>query len=143
MKFKARRELKRTKIEIIPMIDTIFFLLVFFMLSSLSLTRINGLRVNLPEASTNPPEMPSSLTLTITADRRLLLNNAETTLEALPQRLQDEIAYLHADPKSTSFVINADATVPHGMVVRAIDDSRLVGIGHFSIATTPDAIARP
>ena len=48
MEFRRRRELKRTKIEIIPMIDTMFFLLVFFMLSSLALTRLNGLPVNLP-----------------------------------------------------------------------------------------------
>ena len=54
MEFKRRRELKRTKIEIIPMIDTMFFLLVFFMLSSLALTRLNGLPVNLPRASTAP-----------------------------------------------------------------------------------------
>ncbi len=50
MEFKRRRELKRTRIEIIPMIDTMFFLLVFFMLSSLALVRLNGLPVNLPRA---------------------------------------------------------------------------------------------
>ena len=54
MQFQRQRELKRTKIEIIPMIDTMFFLLVFFMLSSLALARLNGFPVNLPRASTAP-----------------------------------------------------------------------------------------
>ena len=51
MRFKQRRQLKRTRIEIIPMIDTMFFLLVFFMLSSLALVRQNSIHVNLPKAS--------------------------------------------------------------------------------------------
>ncbi len=49
MRFKERRTLKKTRIEIIPMIDTMFFLLVFFMLSSLALTHMNGLPVDLPQ----------------------------------------------------------------------------------------------
>ena len=54
MQFRKRREMRKAKIEIIPMVDTMFFLLVFFMLSSLALTRQNGLPVNLPKASTAP-----------------------------------------------------------------------------------------
>jgi biopolymer transport protein ExbD len=135
MKFRARRQLKRTKIEVIPMIDTMFFLLVFFMLSSLSLTHINGLKVNLPETSTMPPETPSKLTLTINKDREIFLNSKPIQREALQSSLQQEISSLQLDPKSVSFVINADTTVPHGLVVECIDDSRAVGITHFAIAT--------
>ncbi|HXF75351.1 MAG TPA: biopolymer transporter ExbD, partial [Methylomirabilota bacterium] len=47
-----RRTIKKARIEIIPMIDTIFFLLVFFMISTLSMTRYSGLPVNLPKAAT-------------------------------------------------------------------------------------------
>ena len=73
MTFKKRRELPRTRIEIIPMIDTIFFLLVFFMLSSLSLTRLRGLPVDLPVAKTSAAQQSSDLTLTIDAGGRLFL----------------------------------------------------------------------
>jgi len=135
MRFKAKRQLKRTKIEVIPMIDTMFFLLVFFMLSSLSLTRINGLKVNLPQTSTMPPETPSKLTLTINKNREIFLNAKAIQREALQSALQQEILSLQLDPKSVSFVINADTTVPHGLVVECIDDSRAVGITHFAIAT--------
>src|SRR6201986_5310331 len=81
--FKGRRELKRTKIEIIPMIDTMFFLLVFFMLSSLALTRINGLKVNLPRTSTVTAEPTSKMMLTITPNRVLLLNQRQVTVDNL------------------------------------------------------------
>ena len=46
-----RRSIKKARIEIIPMIDTIFFLLVFFMISTLSMTQFKGMPVNLPKAA--------------------------------------------------------------------------------------------
>ena len=46
-----RRSIKKARIEIIPMIDTIFFLLVFFMISTLSMTQFRGMAVNLPKAA--------------------------------------------------------------------------------------------
>lgn len=142
MKFKARRELKRTKIEIIPMIDTMFFLLVFFMLSSLALTRMNSLRVNLPQASTTAPEPTSKVMLTITKEQKLFLNQKEVTVENLQSRLRDDLKALDVDAESTSFIINADESVPHGLVVRTIDISKLAGIAHFAIATAPKRVAQ-
>ena len=62
----ARRTIKKARIEIIPMIDTIFFLLVFFMISTLSMSRYSGLPVNLPKAATGQQpasEVPPSRSL--------------------------------------------------------------------------------
>src|SRR5476651_2470271 len=83
MEFKRRRELKRTKIEIIPMIDTIFFLLVFFMLSSLALTKLNGLQVNLPQAATATKQQANDLTITVDKGRRIYVNRQLVTLAQL------------------------------------------------------------
>ena len=74
MEFKRRRELKHTKIEIIPMIDTMFFLLVFFMLSSLALTKLNGLPVNLPQASSAQKQQASDITITIDGGQHIFVN---------------------------------------------------------------------
>src|SRR5579862_7860383 len=90
VEFKRRRELKRTKIEIIPMIDTMFFLLVFFMLSSLALTRLNGLPVNLPRASTAPKQNPVDLTVTIDKDQKVYLNKQLIDVATLPEQLQEK-----------------------------------------------------
>src|SRR5579862_2106714 len=90
VEFKRRRELKRTKIEIIPMIDTMFFLLVFFMLSSLALTRFNGLPVNLPRASTAPKQAATDLTITIDKNQQVYVNKEAVTLADLPAKLLEK-----------------------------------------------------
>ena len=142
MKFKPRRELKRTKIEIIPMIDTIFFLLVFFMLSSLALTKLNGLPVNLPEAKTAPAQPPTELTVTITQNGRLLVNNEVATWNDFQQKLTAKAGGARVDLTQVSVIINADERVPHGVVVRAIDYARDIGITSYGIATSSATAAR-
>lgn len=133
MQFRKRRELKRTRIEIIPMIDTMFFLLVFFMLSSLALTRLNGLPVNLPQASTAPKQPPVDLTVTVDKQQRVYVNKQEVPVTDVGGQLIRVLA--GADPTQESVVINADKTVPHGLVVQCIDEARSVGISKFAIAT--------
>ncbi len=137
MTFKRRRELKRTKIEIIPMIDTMFFLLVFFMLSSLALTKLMGLPVNLPKASTAPKQNPVDLTVTIDRNQRVYLNKELIDIAQLPEQLQAK-AGPNADLSQTPIIINADLQVPHGLVVRCMDEARTVGITRFAIATAPE-----
>ncbi|HLK58617.1 MAG TPA: biopolymer transporter ExbD [Chthonomonadaceae bacterium] len=138
MEFKRRRELKRTKIEIIPMIDTMFFLLVFFMLSSLALTRLNGLPVNLPPANHVQKQAASDLTITIDKDRQIYVNKDPVTLEQLAAKLVEKAGGPNVDFATASVIINADLSVPHGDVVHCIDEARSVGITHFAIATLPD-----
>src|SRR5208283_1262533 len=106
MQFKQRRELKRTKIEIIPMIDTIFFLLVFFMLSSLALVKLNGLPVNLPQASTATKQQGKDLTITVDKERRVYVNKKLVDVDNLAQALADEIGP-GVDPSNQMVIINA------------------------------------
>ena len=139
MQFKQQRELKRTKIEIIPMIDTIFFLLVFFMLSSLALTRLNGLPVNLPRASSAPRQPPAELTVTIDKNRDVFVNKQPTGMDGFEALLVQKAGGASANLGAATVIINADTSVPHGLVVKCIDDAREVGIIHFAIATAPDS----
>jgi biopolymer transport protein ExbD len=138
VEFKRRRELKRTKIEIIPMIDTMFFLLVFFMLSSLALTRLNGLPVNLPRASTAPKQAAADLTVTIDKDQHVFVNKEPVTLEELGAKLLAKAGGPNVDLTTAQVIINADTSVPHGLVVKCIDEARAVGITRFAIATAPE-----
>jgi biopolymer transport protein ExbD len=137
MQFQQKRELKRTKIEIIPMIDTIFFLLVFFMLSSLALVKLNGLPVNLPKAATAQKQQANDLTITIDAARQIYVNKQPVTLAQVGPTLLAK-AGPNTDLSTASVVINADTTVPHGLVVGCIDAARQAGISSFSIATAPE-----
>lgn len=140
MQFRKHRELKRTKIEIIPMIDTIFFMLVFFMLSSLALTRLNSLPVNLPKAATATKQQSTDLTVTVDKQRQIYVNKVPVTLAALGATLVAK-AGPSADLSTADVVINADLTVPHGLVVSVMDEARKVGVTRFAIATAPEDVS--
>lgn len=137
MQFSKRRELKRTKIEIIPMIDTMFFLLVFFMLSSLALVKLNGLPVNLPKAASAPRQSASELTVTIDSAKHLFIGQERVDLETLGKKLREKAGGSKMYPDKAVIVVNADESVPHGLVVACIDAAREVGITRFALATKP------
>ncbi len=138
MTFKSRRSLKRTKIEIIPMIDTMFFLLVFFMLSSLSLTNLLVMPVNLPQASNSIKQSNLGFTVSIDKSEQVYINKRLIPLAEVGQTLAS-LAGPTADMSKDSVVINADEGVPYGLVIRCIDEARGVGVTHFPLATAPDS----
>ena len=69
-----RRSMKKARIEIIPMIDTIFFLLVFFMISTLSMSQYKGMPVNLPKAASGQQAPAESAAVTINKEGQIFLN---------------------------------------------------------------------
>ncbi len=102
-----RVELKKARIEIIPMIDTIFFLLVFFLMVSLSQTKMKGMASSLPKDS--PPSTakpPPKVVVTDDKDGNMYLNTAKVTLDQVQPQLQQMI---NADP-NTIIIVNVDKT---------------------------------
>ena len=126
-----RRELPKARIEIIPMIDVIFFLLVFFMVSSLAMTKINSIQVQLPKTSRSSEALRQKVILSIRKDGALFLNRAPVTLENLGRQLVYE---MHEAPDE-AVVVNADREVSYHQVVQAMDAARKVGVRRFSLAT--------
>ena len=124
---------KKPRIEIIPMIDTTFFLLVFFMIATLSMTIQHGMPVNLPETSSTTDNVAEPISLTITKNGDLFYNKEMIILTELQSRLLG-IQQRQADP---SIVINADEQVEHGVVVKVMDTVRMSGIHNMAIATKP------
>jgi biopolymer transport protein ExbD len=124
---------KKPRIEIIPMIDTMFFLLVFFMIATLSMTMQHGMPVNLPEASSTTNKVQQPVSLTITENGDLFYNKDMITIHELQTRL---IGLIQRDADPT-IVINADEHVQHGLVVKVMDKVRLSGIPNMAIATEP------
>jgi len=127
----SRRIPKKARIEIVPMIDTIFFLLVFFMVATLSMTKQQGLPVNLPRAATGEREIRENVTLTLTKEGRLYYNKKEIGLTDLSPRLE---ADLSENPK-VLVIINADTEVLHGRVVEVMDEVKALGAARMAIAT--------
>jgi biopolymer transport protein ExbD len=126
---------KKVRIEIIPMIDTMFFLLVFFMIATLSMTMQHGMPVNLPEASSTTDKVTEPISLTITKNEELYYNKEIITIHELQTRLF-VLIQTTADP---TIVINADEHVEHGLVIKVMDTVRLSGIHNMAIATKPRA----
>jgi biopolymer transport protein ExbD len=129
----------KARIEIIPMIDVIFFLLVFFMVSTLSMTINRGLPVNLPTAATSQRDLREHLNLTLTQDGDIFLNKEPMTLYDLGPRVKTALA---SEPE-LMVIINADGDVRHHAVVEVMDELRLAGVARLAIAVRPDRKARP
>lgn len=124
---------KKARIEIIPMIDTMFFLLVFFMIATLAMTLQRGMPVNLPTAASTTDKMKEQVSLTLTEEGTLYFNKERINLDELEPRLTE---VLKADPEPI-VVINADETISHGRVIEVMDHVRLSGISNMAIATKP------
>ena len=132
MKLRALRQRRRGRIEIIPMIDVMFFLLATFMLASLSLQNLHSLAVNLPRGQAPPLQALRSVTLTVTRDGGILLDRTPVTLDTLPATLRPLLA-----PAGTNVVVAVDSAAPSGIVVQAMLKSREAGAEHFLFAVTP------
>ena len=118
------------EINILPMIDVIFSILAFFIISSLFLTRSQGLPVDLPSAQTAEPKQSVQLNITIEPDGKMFLDRQPIELENLKAALTEKIA-----PNSESVVIiNADTKVEHGTVVKVMDRLRQVPGAKMAIA---------
>ncbi len=138
--FGAGRQLKKTKVEIIPMIDTMFFLLVFFILSSVGIIKLNSLPVTLPTAINGDAQKPAQITISVNATKQVKINSIDLQPgEDIGPRLKQEAErQVGADPKAlenASVVVSVDRAVPNGFVVGIINQARLLGISKFSIAT--------
>ena len=126
---------KKPRIEIIPMIDTMFFLLVFFMIATLAMTIQHGMPVSLPTAESSTDKIAEHVSLTLTREGRLYYNKEAITLQELEIRL----ANLRQSSSDPSLLINADEQVPHGRVIKVMDLIRLSGITSMGIATQPSS----
>ena len=118
------------EINILPMIDVIFSILAFFIISSLFLTRSQGLPVDLPSAQTAEPKQSVQLNITIEPDGKMFLDRQPIELGNLKAALTEKI-----NPDSNSVVvINADEKVEHGTVVKVMDRLRQVPGAKMAIA---------
>lgn len=134
MKFKRQRS-QEVGVDLTPLIDVVFLLLIFFMVST-TFTRESHLQVDLPEASGEPasPAEVDQIDVVINAEgqyflnERPLVNNRRETLER-------GIRELAAGDNELPFIITADARTPHEFVVRAMDVAGRLGFSKLSITT--------
>ena len=109
-------------INIVPMIDVIFAILTFFIISSLDLIRLDNIPVNLPKASTSSLVKEKPIVLTIDRENNIFLENKPIDSKILV----DQIKNIISDYSTDILVISADKEVAYGKVVEVIDQVRTI-----------------
>lgn len=129
--FGVTRHKRRPSINITPLIDVMFLLLIFFMVSSTFKEQL-GIDITLPQAGTSEAQEVGVHEIVVDKDGAYIFDEAQITLETLRQR----IAELVRDEPDATLVLRADAGAAFGPVVRAIDVVKEVGGGRLVIPTT-------
>ena len=127
---------KRARIEIIPLIDIMFFLLATFIMVSLAMTKNQGVQVALPTAGSaaslgDQQEVEKAVTLSITSNGDVFYNKEKTSIAQLPLKLQA----LKSTSKDPKVMINSDAGADFKHVVAVLDEVRKIGIAKVGINT--------
>ncbi|MEH2181032.1 ExbD/TolR family protein [Nostoc sp.] len=119
-------------INVVPLIDVMFALLTFFIMSTLFLTRSQGLPVNLPKAATaKEQQIPTKVTISVDEKGQVSLNRDPIAVNDLAARVRT----LVGSNQDTLVIINADQKVLHGEIVGIMDQVRQVKGARLAIAT--------
>lgn len=129
MRFRQRRRIP-VVLNLVPLVDVVLNLIIFFMISS-SFVVQPGIKVNLPKAVTAERREPEDMTLVITREEVLYLNNQRIPLQDLWGRLLDA----HNQRRINYLIIKADKAVTHGRVVEVMDIAKQAGVERLAIAT--------
>ena len=120
------------QINIVPMIDVVFAILTFLIVSSLSLSKSEGLPVNLPKASTSQvQDSPAKITVTIDAQGKFMVDKKSVNLD----QIESTVRQVMGSSPSALIVLNADKSVDHGNVVEVMDRLRGIKGAKLGIAT--------
>ena len=126
------------EVNLTPLIDVVFLLLIFFMVST-TFDRHAKLKVSLPEASTKATQQQNDpLVLSIDAKGNYFLNERQIVnqqLGTLKQAILKTLSEKNVNISDVSLVLRADANTPHQSVVRAMDAASQLGLTKLSIAT--------
>ena len=121
------------QINIVPLIDVTFAILTFFIVSSLSLSKSEGLPVNLPKASTSQvQDSPAKITVTLDAQGKFMVDKKLVNLD----QIESTVRQVMGSNPSALIVLNADKSVYHGNVVEVMDRLRRIKGAKLGIATT-------
>ncbi|EON92821.1 biopolymer transport protein ExbD/TolR [Marinobacter lipolyticus SM19] len=138
MKFKRQRS-QEVGVDLTPLIDVVFLLLIFFMVST-TFTRESHLEVELPQASAEARAETEvrEIDVVINAEGQYILND-RTLVNNRRETLERAVRELSEGDSSLPYVITADARTPHEFVVRAMDVAGRLGFAKLSITTEREA----
>lgn len=131
MRLRDVRQRKTPELIIIPMIDIMFFLLVFFMLSTMYMIDLKTIPVKLPQAKNAATDTTTTFAVTMKADGTLYLGEAQTDAQALVTQAAIE----QKNNKNFAVVIRAEKDLEYGEVIKLVDRLKGAGVTRFGLAT--------
>ena len=131
MRINSLQTDEKPVLMIIPMIDIIFFLLVFFMMSMLTMVTQKTIALNLPKTTVAKVDTTKTVPVSVTRDGQIYVEQDPVTLEELSARL----ATMKNGDEKLTVVLRGDTEVNYGAVVSVMDVIRLSGIERVSMAT--------
>ena len=130
MKLRDRRITENPRLMIIPMIDVIFFLLVFFMMSTMFMVEQKVLPVTLPVATSAQVDTTRTVAVTVLSDATLRFGEEPVSLAALETKIQLALS----GNRDSRFVLRADRAVAYGRVVEVLDIFRKLNVQRLTVA---------
>jgi biopolymer transport protein ExbD len=139
MRFKTARKNNTSLLDITPIVDTVFNLLIFFALS-LNFVSTPGIQVNLPKSSAREvPQDRKDIRVVIAADGRMYVNQRPVDLK----QLSAELTNAARAGSDAQVLIQADQQVAHGRVVEVMDLARRAGLSRLAIVTRSKNAGEP
>jgi len=136
MEFERRKKVS-TQLNIAPLIDVVFLLLIFFMLSSHFVTQ-PGIKITLPTAVTAKLHLEENIIIFITKDNVLYLNNEKITVDNLLDKLRLKLR----EAKKKSVIIKADEKIDLGLAVKVMDIAKQAEAEGLVISTKVEEDAK-
>jgi biopolymer transport protein ExbD len=139
---RRRRPAKKARIEIIPLIDIMFFLLASFMLVSLSMVEMRGMKISLPtasSASSAPEQKHDFVTVTVDSAGKIYLEKDEVDADSLYERVKK----LHDENAEVRIYIRGDKDALHGEVVTVLDRIRAAGVQKVAFEIKSQTVTAP
>ena len=131
MKLNKLRNEKQPKIMIIPMIDIIFFLLVFFMLSTLYMVEQHSISLNLPQTTTSEAVEGNNINISILSDGKILFDKEEIPLTLVKNKAIEE----SVKNKDVVFILSADESISYKNAIAVVDELKTAKVGKIALAT--------
>lgn len=129
MKRLYRQNEDESAIDITPMLDIVFIMLIFFVVTT-SFVKESGIDVNRPTASTAERKETGSILVAISMDNKVWIDKRHVD----PNAIRPNIERLHAENPEGAVVIQADKASTSGLLVKVMDQIRLAGVTNISIA---------
>lgn len=140
MKIRSPIQRKKARLEIIPLIDIMFFLLACFMLVSLSMIHMRGVKINLPTAVSGTPDQKADFTtVSIDALGNIYLEKEKVT----PEQLYEKVRALYSANNDLRIYIRGDKDALHGEVVAVLDRIRAAGPQKVAIEIKAESVPAP